>query len=616
MAERRAPIGVGLTLSAGVALALAWTFGCPFLLGVAAHGLHALLFFGGVAAALPAIALVPRRGLGARGAAAIGAGIAGGGAVVASLIALVEARALEPAPALALALACFGAALTVGLVAAIVGWQLVRATTPKEDPSATGGLPLRALIAVTCGCLAMSAWAIASGYVLGQRHADTRRHALAEARALAATAAERILVHRGDPLRQIDALTWLAPPGGWLVAVDEGGVLRAGAGVANGTRINVEEDASCRAGERTLPCAVRRLPDGTRIVAAAPRSAIGARTVLAFALIGLLVVAGALGIGLLLGAATARDLDRVAGTLDELRRGAKGQAIDLDRPIVIASLDEAGELAAALGRLRARLQPRITEYRHALERAQAADRARDEFLQLVSVELRSPLDEIVAAARSLLDSSSEPMTPEQREDVKTVVSAAHHLLELIDEVLDVSAIASGQVQLKLADVDLGKLLADVAKAQRPIVQGKGVEVRIDVAVPSPHVRGDERRLRQVITNIVSNAVKFTERGAIELAVRPADGKIELTVKDTGPGIAADQLPKLFREFVQLGSLKQRAHGTGLGLAICKRLVNAHQGEVTAESELGVGSTFRVVLPVAGPPPADAPEHDDTPVQPT
>src|SRR5205085_8496272 len=141
-----------------------------------------------------------------------------------------------------------------------------------------------------------------------------------------------------------------------------------------------------------------------------------------------------------------------------------------ERPIVVAALDEAGELAGALGRLRARLAPRLAEYRQALERAIAADRARDEFLGLVSVELRSPLDEILAAARKLLDAQEEKLTPEQRDDVETVVSASQHLLELIEEVLDVSAIASGQVQLRLGDVDLGQLLSEVAKGQRPIVQ--------------------------------------------------------------------------------------------------------------------------------------------------
>jgi signal transduction histidine kinase len=254
----------------------------------------------------------------------------------------------------------------------------------------------------------------------------------------------------------------------------------------------------------------------------------------------------------------------------------------------------------------------ILDYRSALERATAADKARDEFLQLVSIELRGPLDKIISGAQLLIADTADPLTLEQREDMKTVLAASRHLTELIDEVLDISAIATGQITLRLAPVDLGQLVSDVAKIQRPIVQKKGVEVKVAIDQPSPVVRADERRMRQVLTNIVSNAVKFTESGSIEIIVKVDDKLVGVSVKDTGPGIPADALPKLFREFVQLGSLKQRAHGTGLGLAICKRLVEAHGGEVSAESELGVGSTFRVRVPIAGP----LHQHttDDTPVQ--
>jgi signal transduction histidine kinase len=149
---------------------------------------------------------------------------------------------------------------------------------------------------------------------------------------------------------------------------------------------------------------------------------------------------------------------------------------------------------------------------------------------------------------------------------------------------------------------VGQLVSDVAKAQRPIVQAKGVEVKIDVDSPSPRARADERRLRQVVTNLVGNAAKFTEKGHIAVSAKKSGngGEIEITVGDTGPGIDPKQLPRLFTEFVQLGSLKQRAHGTGLGLAICKRLVEAHGGRISAESTPGQGSIFRFVIPVAGP----------------
>src|SRR5262249_21220978 len=153
---------------------------------------------------------------------------------------------------------------------------------------------------------------------------------------------------------------------------------------------------------------------------------------------------------------------------------------------------------------------------------------------------------------------AEPLSDEQKEDVRIILSSTTHLVDLIDEVLDISAIATGKVHLKLGDVDVGQLVGDVAKAQRPLVQHKGVEIRIEIPHPSPHARADERRLRQVVTNIISNAVKFTEKGSIEIRAQKEAERVHISVRDTGPGIAGEQLPRLFTEFVQLGSLKQRA----------------------------------------------------------
>ncbi|MDB4966423.1 MAG: multi-sensor signal transduction histidine kinase, partial [Myxococcales bacterium] len=445
------------------------------------------------------------------------------------------------------------------------------------------------------GLLATAAWALASGHVLGQLHADAERQAVDEARDLVAIVAERALISD-----EIDAIApALAPAGGYLVSLDDGGhvVAGVGTGVLPGTEVVMPGPDVCRAGKlRPLPCAVRRLVDGTIIAGAVPTVPIAPSLVFVFALAGLLVALTALGIGGLIGGGTARDLWRVAQTLDELGRSPRG----LDRPVVALSHDEVGDLATALGKLRARLQPGLEEYQAALEKAQAADQARTDFLTLVSGELRDPLDRILGGARTLLDPNAEPLTGEQKEDVRIVLTSATHLVDLIDEVIDISAIATGQITLKLGDVDVGQLVGDVAKAQRPLVQQKAVEIKIDIESPSPHARADERRMRQVVTNIISNAVKFTEKGSIEISTRHDGANIVVSVKDTGPGISEDQLPKLFSEFVQLGSLKQRARGTGLGLAICKRLVEAHGGQVAAESKPGFGSTFRIILPTSGP----------------
>src|SRR5439155_14837075 len=186
--------------------------------------------------------------------------------------------------------------------------------------------------------------------------------------------------------------------GGFLVSLDDAGrvVGGVGVGVPPGTEVLMPGADVCRAGHRALPCAVRRLVDGTIIAGAVPLVPIAPGVVLGFAFAGLLVALTALGIGGLIGGGTARDLLRVAQTLDELGRSPRG----LDRPVVALSHDEVGDLATALGKLRARLQPGLQEYQAALEKAQAADQSRTEFLTLVSGELRNPLDRILSGART------------------------------------------------------------------------------------------------------------------------------------------------------------------------------------------------------------------------
>jgi signal transduction histidine kinase len=608
--NRKRP-GLGWVAAAGaLALALAWSVLCPWL--VALPRAHAAALIPVEAAGALVVGLLSWRAsrgalaLGPRGAVRLGGVVALTGTAASLAAGLVLLRALGAAAAVALALAAGGATLCIGIIVMLVAaWRIGRrradgepepAGTPSAKATAGRSVPLRALMAGAAGLLATAAWALASGHVLGQLHADAQRHAIDEARDLVAIVAERALISD-----EIDAIApTLAPAGGYLVSLDDAGrvVGGVGVGVPPGTEVEMPSPDLCRVDHRALPCAVRRLVDGSIIAAAVPAVPIAPGVVFGFALAGLLVALTALGIGGLIGGGTARDLARVATTLDELGKSTRG----LDRPVVALSHDEVGDLATALGKLRARLQPGLAEYQAALDKAQAADQARTEFLTLVSAELRNPLDRILAGARTLLDPAAEPLTDEQKEDVRIVLTSATHLVDLIDEVLDISAIATGQVSLKLADVDVGQLVGDVAKAQRPLVQQKAVEIKIDIASPSPHARADERRLRQVVTNIISNAVKFTDRGSIEIGAKiDREGeRVVVHVKDTGPGIAAEQLPKLFSEFVQLGSLKQRARGTGLGLAICKRLVEAHGGQVTAESTVGAGSTFRVILPMRGP----------------
>ena len=581
---RRRPQLGWIAAAGAVALAVAWSLLCPWLVALPSSQARALLPFETLAAGVVGLAAwratKSAMALGPQGAVRLGGVITVVGVAAAAALGLGLLRSLGAAAAVAFALAAGGLTICVGLLVMLMAsWRMGRR---RGDDAAGRSVPLRALMAGAAGLLATTAWALASGHVLGQLHGDAERHALDEARDLVAIVAERALISD-----EIDAIApELAPPGGFLVSLDDAGrvVGGVGAGVVAGSEVAMPTADLCRLGHRALPCAVRRLVDGSIVAAAVPTVAIAPSVVFGFTVAGLLVALTALGIGALIGGGTARDLGRVATTLDELGRSPRG----LDRPVVALSNDEVGALATALGRLRARLQPGLADYQAALEKAQAADQMRTEFLTLVSAELRNPLDRILLGARTLLDPGAEKLTDEQKEDVRIVLTSATHLVDLIDEVLDISAIATGQVSLKLTDVDVGQLVGDVAKAQRPLVQQKGVEIKIDIESPSPHARADERRLRQVVTNIISNAVKFTDKGSIEIGARKQGDRIVVAVKDTGPGIADEQLPRLFSEFVQLGTLKQRARGTGLGLAICKRLVEAHGGQVTAESMLGQG----------------------------
>jgi signal transduction histidine kinase len=579
-----------LALIPSLALAFFWGLGAPWLSQLESPLLRPWLIACG---ALAGLAL----GWGARGGTRaglrLGARVAFGGALLALMGAAALAQRVTAAPAIALGMSGVG-----GAAAAAVLSGLIAASRPGDDKSSA---TLAAIVAAAAGALVIAAWTLAAGYVLGQRHADRARHAAAQARDLCSIGAARLLLAGQKNNETTAVASELSPQDGYLVSLDATGHVLAGAGngVPHGSFIEISdgEPYLCTASGRTLPCAVRRLTDGSRLLAAVPAAPLDGDAVIAFGVVGLLLGLGAIGLARLVVVGSTRDLDRVVKVLDNLGRGPHGS---MDKPVVAASLDEVGDLAAALGALRAHLRPTLKDYEVALEKAQAADRARTDFLQLVSTELRSPLDQIVAGAQSLLDPASEKLTPEQAEDVRIVATSSLHLVDLIDEVLDISAVATGQVTLKLADIDVGLLAADVAKTQRPMLQQKGIEVRIHIDEPSPRARADEKRLRQVVMNLVGNAAKFTEKGYIEVTARARGGEVEIAVRDTGPGIAPDALPKLFTEFVQLGSLKQRAHGTGLGLAICKRLVEAHGGRVAAESKLGQGSTFRVVVPMTGP----------------
>ncbi|MBP0017359.1 MAG: PAS domain S-box protein [Cyanobacteria bacterium SBLK] len=245
------------------------------------------------------------------------------------------------------------------------------------------------------------------------------------------------------------------------------------------------------------------------------------------------------------------------------------------------------------------------QLQHTNEELIRATRLKDEFLANMSHELRTPLNAILGMSESLQEGLLGAINPKQRKALKTIERSGAHLLELINEILDLAKIESGRVELEYSTVavtDLCQLSLAFIKQQ---AFGKRVQLHLELPINLPNIRVDERRIRQVLINLLSNAVKFTPaegRIALEVLPLPSDkthnqSYLRFSVTDTGIGIAPENLKKLFQPFVQVDSaLNRQYEGTGLGLALVKRIVELHGGEIAVTSEVGVGSRFSIELP--------------------
>jgi signal transduction histidine kinase len=245
------------------------------------------------------------------------------------------------------------------------------------------------------------------------------------------------------------------------------------------------------------------------------------------------------------------------------------------------------------------------------EKLKEADRLKSDFVATISHELRTPLNSIIGFTKLILNEIDGPLNEFQRTDLAAIYTSSQHLLSLVNDVLDFSKIAAGKMELHKEMLDFTEIAVGVMATTLALVGDRDIELIEEVEENLPTVYADRVRIRQVILNLMSNAVKFTEEGSITLRAKHITEEVELdgqrrsmpfvlcSVTDTGIGIARGDIPIVFEEFRQLdGSISRQAEGTGLGLPISKRLVEMHGGRLWVESKVGVGSTFSFTLPAS------------------
>jgi signal transduction histidine kinase len=243
----------------------------------------------------------------------------------------------------------------------------------------------------------------------------------------------------------------------------------------------------------------------------------------------------------------------------------------------------------------ARLFSEIEEKGRQLE---VASQHKSQFLANMSHELRTPLNAILGYTELMLDNIYGEVPAKMRGVLDRVQSNGRHLLGLINDVLDLSKIEAGQITLSLTDYSLGDIVHGVMTSVESLATEKRLTLKLDVMPDLPPGRGDERRIAQVLLNLVGNAIKFTDSGEVAISARAVNGTFNIGVRDTGPGIPLTEQVKIFEEFHQADNSATKAKGgTGLGLAIAKRIIEMHGGRIWVESSPGAGSTFSVTLPV-------------------
>jgi PAS domain S-box-containing protein len=227
-----------------------------------------------------------------------------------------------------------------------------------------------------------------------------------------------------------------------------------------------------------------------------------------------------------------------------------------------------------------------------------ASQAKSDFLAVMSHELRTPLNAIVGYADLLLLGVPQPIPAEAEEKVKRIIASAHHLRELIDEILSFSRMEAGEEEVRIERRDLGKIVREIAEDAEPLARMKGLDLQVETPTEAAPIHTDPGKLRQILRNLLSNAIKFTDRGEIRIVAALVEDEAVIHVRDTGIGIAPEYQERIFEPFwqVERGATREVA-GTGLGLGVSRGLARMLGGDLTVESKMGVGSTFTIRIPI-------------------
>ncbi len=301
------------------------------------------------------------------------------------------------------------------------------------------------------------------------------------------------------------------------------------------------------------------------------------------------VAAGAIVLALLLGFVLSWSVIGPIQSIDS--RLAAIASGDFSGHVDVTNRDELGALAANVNRMN-------DELRRLYRELETTSQHKSDFLANMSHELRTPLNAIIGFSQVLREGMVGEVNPKQREYLDDILSSGNHLLSLINDVLDLSKVEAGQIELQVAPFSLEDALERGISMVREQATTEGVQVTLHRNGGLGVVSGDERRIRQVIFNLLSNAVKFTPAGGqVDVSATRVDREMRVSVADSGPGIAAQDLDRIFEEFQQTEAGASQREGTGLGLALSKRFVEMHGGRIWCESEVGKGSTFEFTLPL-------------------